>query len=247
MRTGVLWFLLALAAVTAGRWWTAALWALVAFPAGVQTVLAWDRHLRPRTAEQAMGPGPAALARGVVAGLAAAAITLAAGWSTGLAGVALTALSVTAGVAQLLGRSFARGAAPVALGMVLGGVAGAGVVLVVRSELWVGILLVLAVSLYDAGAFVFGAEAKGRWEGPVLGTIGVAAVTFTMSTIGVQPFERHEVWITGAAIALGCVLGQLLVGACLPHPAARAAALRRLDGYVVSGPAVLACIWLLGN
>ena len=161
--------------------------------------------------------------------------------------MALTALAATAGVAQVLGGSFASGAAPVAIGTLLAGVASASVVLVVRAELWVGILLVLAVSLYDAGAFLFGAEAKGRWEGPVLGVIGVAAVTFTMAAIGVQPFERHEAWITGAVIALGCVAGQSLVGACLPHPAARAGALRRLDGYVVSGPAVLACIWLLGG
>ena len=41
MRVGFLWFFLALAAVTSGRWWTAALTAVVAAAAGYQTARAW--------------------------------------------------------------------------------------------------------------------------------------------------------------------------------------------------------------
>lgn len=244
VRTGLLWFFLALAAVTGGRWWTAALWAAVAFLAAAQTVLAWGRA--DADAEDD-GLAPSIAASAAVAGSAAAGITVASAYSTGLAGVALTAVALTAAAALVAGGPRRRASAPVAIGMVLASVAASSVVLAVRVDLWAGLFLVLAVSLYDAGAFLFGAESTSRWEGPAGGVIGVLAVTFTISTVQVAPFERAGAWIAGIAVAVGCVVGQWVVGALLPDPAASVPGLRRLDAYVVAGPAFVACAWLLGT
>jgi hypothetical protein len=238
---GILWLLVALAAVTSGRWWTAALWSLVAFAAARQVVLAWARQ---GSADAATISAHSAAA---LAGAGAVAITAAAAYSTGLAGVVLTALALTSAVALTAGGSRRRSAAPVVVGMLLPALAAASVVLAVRINLWVGLFLVLAVSLYDAGSFVFGAEAVGRWEGPVGGVIGVLAVTFTMSAIQIPPFDTITAWITGLLAAVGCVLGQWVVSSLLPEPGSRAPAMRRLDAYVVAAPVFVGCAWLLGG
>lgn len=253
MRTGILWFLLVLAAVTSGRWWIAALMSIVAFGAAAQLVMAWDRHLLDvgdRQDDATVGtsetpPRLTSLARGAVAGAGAVAVTVAAGWGTGLAGVLLAAFATVGALALLGGAELRRVAGPVVVGLLAAAIASASVVLAVRHDLWAGLFLVLALSLYDAGAFVFGAEATGRWEGPVGGLIGVAAVTFTMSVVQVLPMDTAAVWIAGGAVAIGCVAGQLAVSALLPTPNARAGALRRLDTALVAGPLFLACLWTL--
>jgi hypothetical protein len=259
VRVGVLWFLLALAAATSGRWWTAALWSAVAFAAGVQTVLAWNRpfpdesptaagdHAGERGARVASLP-PGAVAAAMAAGVAAAVVTGSAAYSTGLAGVLLTAVALTMGVAVLAaGRARRRSVVPVAIGALLPAIAGASVVLAVRVDLWAGLFLILAVSLYDAGAYLFGAEANGRWEGPVGGLLGALAVTFTMSTVDVPPFDRVGSWIAGVAVAASCVLGQALVTGYLPANAPHVGAMRRLDTYVLAGPVFVACAWAIGT
>lgn len=242
VRAGIFWFLLALAAVTSGRWWTAALWSAVAFFAAYQMVLAWARARS--TAEVG---ALQVLPIGLLAGVGAVAVTATAGYGTGLAGVALSAISLTCGIAVLAAGPLRGPVGSVVLGVLAPAIAAAAVVITVRVDLWAGLFLVLAVSLYDAGAFVFGAESTGRWEGPVCGVIGVLAVTFTVSTIKVPLFDRAEAWIAGVALAAGCVLGQAAAAALLPDPASRAPALRRLDAYLVAGPAFLACTWLMGT
>jgi hypothetical protein len=264
VRVGVLWFLLALAAATSGRWWTAALWSLIAFAAGVQTVLAWHRPAvdapvkDSSTADDAAQPAaraaarvtapPGVIAAALLAGSGAAAVTGAAAYSTGLAGVLLTGLAAALGVALLAaGRARRRAVVPAVVATLLPAIAASSVVLAVRVDLWAGLFLILAVSLYDAGAFLFGAEAAGRWEGPVGGLMGALAVTFTMSTVDVPPFDRVGSWIAGAAVAASCVLGQALVTGYLPARAPHVGALRRLDAYVLAGPVFVACAWALGS
>ena len=121
------------------------------------------------------------------------------------------------------------------------------VVIAVRVDLWAGLFLILAVSLFDAGSYLMGAEAAGRWEGPVAGMIGALAVTFTMATIDPPPFDRPSAWLTGVLVAIACVPGQWAASACLPRTTAKAPALRRLDAYIVAGPVFVACTWLLGS
>ncbi len=251
VRMGALWFFLTLAASTSGRWWTAALWSVAAAFAAAQTVRAWQLEYRVAAGEASTPDDELAAAWTTSAplrwgaALAAAVVPLAAGYGTGLAGLALVLLAALCGVGQLVTRSRGAGAATIAI--LLAAIAASSVVLAVRVDLWAGLFLILAVSLFDAGSYLMGAEAAGRWEGPVAGVIGALAVTFTMATIDPPPFDRPAAWLTGALVALACVPGQWAVSACLPRTTAHAPALRRLDAYVVAGPVFVACAWLLGS
>ena len=177
---GALWFFLTLAASTSGRWWTAALWSVAAGFAAAQTVGAWQLEYRVASGDPAARVGDDELDAAWttsaplrwIAALAAATVPLAAGWGTGLAGVVLVALAVLCGVGQLVSGS--RGAGAVTIGVLLPAIAASSVVIAVRVDLWAGLFLILAVSLFDAGSYLMGAEAAGRWEGPVAGMIGAA-------------------------------------------------------------------------
>jgi hypothetical protein len=119
------------------------------------------------------------------------------------------------------------------------------VVLTIRAELWSGLFLLLAVSLYDAGNYLMGAESRSRFEGPVLGIVGVVAVTFTMAAFQPPPFETTSAWIVGGLVAVACPLGQALMNALLPTGAESVPALRRLDAYALAAPVMLAATWIL--
>lgn len=245
---GFLWFFLALAAVTAGRWWTAVLLALLAAAAGFQLERVWARALAPAATGADEGVDGHADARigGVlllIAALAAATVPLAAGYGTGTAGAALLGVVVVLGVLRAARGGAVAGATTIAV--VLPAVAASSVVLALQADLWAAIFLVLTVSLYDAGNFLLGSEAAGRWEGPAGGVLGALAVTFTMSTIGVPPFDRAQWWIAGLAVAATCAAGQWVTSYLLPEPTAWAPAMRRLDAYVVAGPVLVAVTWAL--
>lgn len=243
VRLGVLWFFLALAAITAGRWWSAVFMAATAAVASVQTARAWVRAMEP-AASPARAAGP-----GVLAALGSGLITLAAGYGTGTAGAAFLAFALLGGAIASGARRTDSGtpapAAAIPIAMFLPAFAAVSVVLAVRVDLWAGLFLVLAVSLYDAGSFLLGAEASGRWEGPVAGIMGALAVTFTVATVGFGTFERVEWWLLGMIVAVSCVAGQSVTSALLPSADARVTGLRRLDAYVVAGPALVACSWLM--
>jgi hypothetical protein len=274
IRMGALWFFLALAAVTAGRWWTAALAALVASVAGYQVTREWiqvdatedgvepaagveptagvgteagpetDAEGLGRTDREPRAPRRPARSPALVAALLAAGVPLAAGYGTGAAGLVLLGAAATAGLVRLAGG--ARAGSAVAIGAILPGIAAASIVLALQVELWAALFLVLAVSFYDAGSFLMGSEAAKRWEGPVAGILGTLAVTFTMSTIQVPPLDRAQWWIAGACLVLTCAPGQLVTGWFLPEPSSRVPAMRRLDAYVIAGPVYLGCLWALG-
>jgi hypothetical protein len=251
---GALWFFLALAAVTAGRWWTAALAALVAAVAGYQVTREWilagvdeaeavdaDAAGSPERTDRAprVRRTPA-----LVAALLAAGAPLAAGYGTGAAGLVLLGAAATAGLVRLAGG--ARAGSAVAIGAILPGIAAASIVLALQVDLWAALFLVLAVSFYDAGSFLMGSDAAKPWEGPVAGILGTLAVTFTMSTIKVPPMDRAQWWVAGVCLVLTCVPGQLVTGWFLPEPTSRVPAMRRLDAYVIAGPVYLGCLWALG-
>jgi hypothetical protein len=240
----VLWFLLTLAAVTSGRWWTAVVMSVTGALAAAQLVRVWATALRPRAAASGVrGPALVAAAAVVVA-------TVAAAVGTGTAGAVLVLLG---GLGWFVLRAAGPGGdGPAAIGTalpiaaILPAVATVSVVLAVRVDLWAGLFLVLAVSLYDAGSYLLGAEASGRWEGPVAGALGALGVTFTVATVQLGPFDRVQWWIAGVVVASTCVVGQSVATAFLPASDTWAPGLRRLDAYVVSGPAFLLCAWLLG-
>lgn len=264
VRVGVLWFLLAMAAVTGGRWWTGLLVAGVAAAAAYQLARAWSgaesSGAESSGAESsAAEPPDTELAESTefdedpsrslpwvapAAAAGAAAVPLAASWATGASGAVLVVLAAVIGT---LGVAVDRRiAATLAISMLMPGIAAASIVWAIQIDLWAALFLVLAVSLYDAGNFALGAEASGRWEGPVGGVIGALAVTFTMATIKVPPLERPQWWIAGVVVAATCAAGQWLTSYFLPTPTAWAPAMRRLDAYLLSGPLLVLAMWLMG-
>ena len=125
--------------------------------------------------------------------------------------------------------------------------AAASVVLTVRSGLWAGIFLIGAVSMYDAGSFLAGAESSSRLEGPVVGGVGALAVTFTLAVFQAPPFDTLSAAVTGFMVAVSCPIGQFVASAFLPEPdARRARSLRRIDAYLLAAPLFLASVWLQG-
>ena len=179
----------------------------------------------------------------LVAAVGAGLMPLAAAYSTGMAGAALIVLPLIALLVHLVFGLRPSSAAPTLIGIVLPALASISVVLSVRAGLWAGLFLVLAVSLYDAGSFLLGADASSRWEGPVAGMIGALGVTFTIATFHPPPFSTASAWIAGIVICVASPLGQWLGSFFLPSAGAHAPALRRIDAYLVAAPLFLVCIW----
>lgn len=226
--------------------WSGLLWAFVAATAGFQIVSVWQEHqLGSSTKNPDDRSGAPTLLPGlqfrVVAAVCAGVVPLLAAYGTGTAGLALMIIPVLVVAAHVLSGQGPLAASATIIGAVLPAIAAASVVFAVRVDLWAGLFLVVAVSIYDAGSFLLGAEAGSRWEGPAAGMIGALAVTFTMAAFHPSPFDGATAWIAGVVVALMCPLGQILAGIFLPTPDARVPALRRLDGYLVAGPAFLVC------
>ena len=246
---------MALAAVTAGRGPTAVLWGLLAALAARELLVLWwpiaasaGGAPSPRPADGAASGAPGGLVLGAV--VLAIATPAAAAFGTGLAGgvlllvvLALGAI-VAAGAAGVADLTVPRASA-LAVAVLLPAVPATAVVLVVGTHLWAGLFLVLAVSLYDAGCFIGGAESSSLLEGPVTGIVGVLAVTFTMSVFQAPPFDTASAALVGGLCALACPVGQWVASAFLPTPDAPCRSLRRLDTYIVSAPVFLAAAWAL--
>lgn len=250
VRLGVFWFLLLLAAATSSRQWVSVLVSLVAAIAAYQVVRAWRvaAYELPEPDESGrtpiMPPGTGR-AEAIIAALAASLPALASGVSTGLTGALFIIVALLIGGAWLMLGSHIGSA--LAVGVFPPSIAAVSIVLAVRQDLWAGIFLVVAVSFYDAGSFLLGSEAAKRWEGPIGGMMGVMAVTFTVATVGTGDLSRSEWWIAGLVVALLCPPGQWLATWMLPDATTRARGLRRLDAYLLSGPAFLAVCWFMGG
>lgn len=247
VRLGILWFILALAAVTAGRWWTAILWGVVAAMACRELLSAWwsepDRNGDPIDAPPL---GVAAIAVGLTLAVPAAAAL-----GTGFGGGVLLLVVVALGVVLVAARSGSiamddRQAAALAVAVLLPAVPAAAVVLVVASHLWAGLFLVAVVSLYDAGCFVGGSDSSSLLEGPVTGIIGVLAVTFTMAMFQPPPFDTATAAVVGALCVFACPAGQWVASAFLPSVDAPCRAVRRLDTYLLTAPLFLGACWYMG-
>lgn len=243
VRLGILWFLLALAAVTAGRWPTALLWGVAAMAAARELVRAGRS-----------GPESSATMSAGVMSAAAMVLTvlppLAAALGTGFAG-AILALVVASLVAVVVGSRIdgvgisSVDAATLVVAVLLPTLPSVAVVLVTATDLWAGIFLVLAVSLYDAGYHIAAAESSSLLEGPVTGVVGVAAITFTMAIFQPPPFGTVSTAVTGILCALACPLGQWTTSALAPVGERPYRAVRRLDSYLVAAPVLLGVAWAI--
>ena len=233
---GLIWLVVAVGAVLAGRWATTVLWALVAAAAAWHVTTAWDSSAR-------RSPG---FSKYLAAG-GAAIVVVATGIGTAMGGLALVAVPLLIAVFHLLAGVKPADAGAAEIGVVLSSIAAGSVVLVVRTETWAGLFLVFAVSLYDAGYFVGAADSTSRMEGPITGMIGVFAVSFAAAAVEATPFDRVTAWVAGVLIAVSCPLGQMIVSAYLPKRDVRAPAMRRLDAYLVAGPLLFISVLVIGG
>lgn len=121
------------------------------------------------------------------------------------------------------------------------GLAAAAPVALARSDLGVAVALVVLVSAYDAGDYLFAAEASRGWIGILGGAAAVGVLAFALFVVALPPFGGAPVAPFAVAVAVGAPLGQLVATWVLPDGRALASGLRRLDSLVVVGPAW----WLL--
>lgn len=178
------------------------------------------------------------------------AVPAAAALGTGFAGAVLLLVTLAVAAVAIASRVGSLGLTPahastLAIAVLLPAVPAASVVIAVAGHLWAGLFLVLAVSLYDAGCFIGGADSSSLLEGPVTGIVGVLAVTFTMGMFQAPPFDATSAAIVGVACAVACPVGQWVASAFLPTVDAPARALRRLDTYIVAAPVFVCAGWIL--
>lgn len=226
VRLGVLWFLVVMVAMALGTYTLALVYAAAAAVAAYQAARCWRRKKPNR-------PDPY-----IAAGIAAA-LPLAASISTGAVGLVLLGsvvfAMVRAGVETRV-PPFATAARTLQCALWVGGAA-AGVVAAHRFEAWAGFALVIAVSAYETGDYLVGSGARSAIEGPVAGAVAVFVVQFSVSAVGLPPFEiENGVGFALLAAAL-CPMGQLLASLVLPTAGAPASGVRRLDSLLLLGPA----------
>jgi hypothetical protein len=233
IRLGVLWFLVAAAALFVGMVSTAVVFGLVAALAAAQTATAlrtkWRRPDRR------------------VAAALALAMPLSALVGVGLTGIVVMAAAVVAVVASAVLRT--KGTDPIVdAGAVIRsslfvGLVAASMVLLYRVDVGAAVTLFLLVSAYEFGDFLVGSGASNRVEGPASGILAVAVVTGALAVAEPPPFEGGTIWLFGIIAAIACPIGQIAASAILPRAGAPARALRRLDSYLVAAPLWLVLMW----
>lgn len=228
VRIGIVWAAITGVAALLGPVATALVFAVVALGAAGQATRSWRAtDTRPYR--------PVAVGGAVVCALAGSAGPLAVVAAAGVAAVA----AVTAQQLRFGGRTWdAR--TTIAIALVVGVGAATPALAADQLGLLPVVVLVLSVHLADASAFVVGSGARSRWEGPVAALAGVAALSVAVAAVLVPPFRGASPWILGAIVAAGVPAGTMVATMLLGRGEAPVPALRRLDGYLVTGP-----VWLL--
>lgn len=231
VRMGVLWFVISCTACLAGTSALAFVLAVVAFAAASQASAAWRRAHGTQRAPY----GPVVIGGAVLVTLGAIAGPVGMGAALLIALVACLVVGAT----PLGGRRY-DALLSVAL-IVVVGISAASIVLVrQRFGFAVAVVLLADVHLIEGSNFLIGAGARHRWEGPVAGAAAVAAMSLAAAAVLAPPLRGASPWVLGAA-AIACTgAGRRLTSAVLPDPDAAAPALRRLDGFLVTG-----LVWFL--
>jgi hypothetical protein len=235
---GLIWFLALISAVLLGQYVertivatvaVAAVAAPVAAAAGYQTATAWFPSSNTTRSWMAAG-----------------ALLTALGGIGGPFGVLIGALLglITAVVYQMLFRGHRRTASQLFDVLVRcsipAGLAAASLAALGQIGIGAQISVILLVSAYEVGDFLIGSGADNPFEGPLAGFLGIGAVSFLLFLVQPEPFDGVTMLIFAAITAICCPLGQRLASGLLPHGAAPAPALRRLDSYLLVAP-----LWLV--
>ena len=228
MRIGVLWFVLLVPAAWFGVVWIAALSSVVATVAALQARMIWARlgywASRALAAPAAFALPWLAVIDVRIAGAFLVVLPVLALVRSAMTGPPRRRVSMVATAGVTLRCAVAPGLA--ALGMVMTGHTGPAS----------AVVLVVLVSAYDLGCFLFGAESS-----PVTGIIGGVICTMALAApiwaFQFPPFDgRSEGFIYAGLVAVSAPLGQLMASLALPTAATWAPALRRLDTYIVAAP-----------
>lgn len=234
VRLGIVWFLLALAALAIGPLPAAALYGLVAAVAAAQTARAWRKRRSPAERPNEAVAAAIAAAMGLGACLGAGGTGLAM-----LAGVALAYVAAT-GDARSPNSAITDAGWTLQCAVPVGLVA-ASVVLLARLDQGSAIALLLLVSAYETGDFIVGSGARNPFEGPAAGASAIVVITFIVSTLPISALSFGQAWAFGGIVAVGAPLGQLAASALLPAAGSPATALRRLDSLLIVAP-----VWAWG-
>ncbi|MFP4511877.1 MAG: hypothetical protein ACLFRV_02895, partial [Acidimicrobiales bacterium] len=233
VRLGLAWFVAAVVAVYLGLFVLAVLVGAIAALASAQTAKALrTKWQRPHLA---------------VAALIGGAIPLAAA-----AGVALAGATIIVGALVAIFAASSRqprrtdplvDAGAVLRSSVFVGLAAASVVVLYRFDIGAAVMLILMLSAYESGDYLIGSGATNVVEGPFSGLLAVIVVTGAAAVVQPPPFHAAGLWLYAMVAAASAPVGQVLASAILPRAGAPAPALRRLDSYLVTGPAWLVLLW----
>lgn len=224
-RLGLVWFLVLMAALAAGRLGLILVLAPCAGLAAAQAMRSRRTHPRPSP--------PAAAAGAVLLVVAAAAGPVA----VGVVAVVLVG-AVAAGV--VVGGASRAASTTTVVAAVAIGLAGASPVLLVRGGIVPVLVLLTFAAAHDASAYVVGTGAAGAWEGPAAGAASIAAVTLGVAAVLVPPFRGATPWILGGVAIVLAPLGPYAASALMGDRRANVPALRRIDSLLVLAP-----VWCL--
>lgn len=243
IRLGVTWF----AAAVASAAFAVPLFAVLL---GVAAGLAADQVVQLRAAGGAV-PEPSTEAgrrrrlrrlladpRRLPAALGAASLPLAAAAGTDVLAGALLAIPL----AVLVFRLADPGAAPLAeaalaiAASVAFGLAAAGPVLLARLGPAAAVVLVVLVSVWDAGDYLVGSGAKRVWEGPLAGIAAVAVFAFAASVVPVEPLDAGAALVLGGTCVFLAPFGPPTASLLMGDGGLPARCVRRLDSLLVVGP-----------
>ncbi len=232
VRLGLAWFALVVASLWGGPAALAVPYGAAAGLGAAQAARAWRRVGALPVTRVAVGGAVLAPAGAAVAGRGLGAAVL-------LATAASVAMSPGDARAVVM-----RGGLSVRCWLPVG-LAAASPVALARSDLGVAVALVVLVSAYDAGDYLFAAEASRGWVGIVGGALAVGVLAFALYVVALPPFGGAPVAPFALAVAVSAPLGQLVATWVLPDGRALASGLRRLDSLIVTGPTWLVLVHLV--
>jgi hypothetical protein len=233
VRLGIGWFALTMVALVGGRFAVAALYAVTAGFAALQTAREW-RKAGARPHRLLAGAGAVAL------GLAGAVSTLLVGVvMLAFVGAALFVAYSAAATSRRKSNPVTDASFTIRCGL-FAGFAASCVAITARFSLTATVGLVFIVAAYEIGDYLVGSGARNPFEGPVAGATAIVVTTFAITAIGLKPFVFPDSFALAALAALLCPAGQLAASAILPRVDANAGALRRIDSLLLLAP-----VWAL--